>query len=113
VPGHLLIRPKRHVKYCEELTPAEKVAIESLRLRLKNVLQKTFDAQGFNYAWVEESVGGQSVAHLHLHMLPRTEGDAGVHGHEPREFLYRPGPRTAATREEELAAVAQMIRATL
>jgi diadenosine tetraphosphate (Ap4A) HIT family hydrolase len=113
VPGHLLICPKRHVKCYEDLTHGEKDAIEALRTTLKKAMQKVFAAEGFNYAWNEEPVGGQSVPHLHLHMLPRKEGDSGVHGYEPREFLYRPGPRTVATPEEELAEVARAIKAEI
>ncbi len=89
VRGHVLISPIRHVQYYEDLSPDEKAAIEELRLKLKTALQKIFGAEGFNYAWNENKVGGQSVPHFHLHMLPRKEGDAGVHQYEPREFIYR------------------------
>lgn len=113
VPGHVLICPKRHVKYMEDLTAEEREALEEVRRKLKRALRKTFDAEGFNYAWNEERAGGQSVPHLHLHMLPRKEGDAGVHNYEPREFLYRPGPRSVASDEEALKTVAETIRTSL
>lgn len=113
VPGHVLVCPKRHVKYFEDMTMEEREALEMLRRRLKKALKLTFAAEGFNYAWNEEPVGGQSVPHLHLHMLPRKAGDTGVLTYEPREFLYRPGPRTEATPEEELAEVAKLIRSSL
>ena len=113
VPGHLLICPKRHVQYYEDVTQEEKVAIESLREKLKFALQKAFGAEGFNYAWNEEIIGGQSVPHFHLHIIPRKEGDTGIYQYEPREFLYRPGPRSVATSTEELLEVISLIQKAL
>jgi histidine triad (HIT) family protein len=112
VPGHILVCPKRHAQLYEDLAAEEKDAIEQLRARLKIALEKVFRAEGFNYAWNEGEVGGQSVPHFHLHVVPRKEGDAGVHGYEPREFLYRPGTR-AESPEQELREIIQSIKETL
>lgn len=100
VPGHVLISPKRHVKKYEDLTASEKIAIEELRVKIKDGLIKAFGAEGFNYAWNEADVAGQSVPHFHLHMLPRKAGDTGIYKYEPREFLYRPGSRMDSPEEE-------------
>lgn len=110
VPGHILICPKRHVRYCEELTQDEHKAIESLREKIKKALGASLKAEGFNYAWNEEEIGGQSVPHFHLHIVPRTKGDTGVYGYEPREFLYRPKPRTVSTPNEELMDIVNLVR---
>lgn len=113
VPGHILVCPKRHVQYYEDFTREEREAIEELRNKIKSALKKSFGATGFNYAWNEEKIGGQSVPHFHLHIVPRKESDAGVYQYEPREFLYRPGPRTVATPEEELQEVVELIKKAL
>lgn len=115
VAWHVLIAPKRHTQYFEELTAEEKDAIEELRMRLHATFKKAVGAEGFNYAWNEEKIGGQSVPHFHLHMLPRKEGDAGVYRYEPREFIYRPIPveQRPASTEEELHEVARKIREAL
>ncbi|MDB5265072.1 MAG: aph1 [Parcubacteria group bacterium] len=110
VPGHTLISPIRHVQYYEELTEAEREAIEQLRAGIKVSMQKVFGTEGFNYAWNEEKIGGQSVPHFHLHVLPRKEGDAGVYEYEPREFLYRPTGDRPISPQEELKEIAQNIR---
>jgi histidine triad (HIT) family protein len=109
VPGHVLVIPKRHVQYYEDLTVQEKADLEQLRYRLNKALKKVFSAQGFNYAWNEEKVGGQSVPHFHLHIVPRTEGDIGIYEYEPRKFLYRPGSR-AESPEKELDEVVNLIK---
>lgn len=113
VPGHVLVCPKRHVQYYEDVTADEKNALEELRSKLKLALRKSFGAQGFNYAWNEEKIGGQSVPHFHLHIVPRKEGDDGIYKYEPREFLYRPGPRTVTSPQEELAAVVTILKQAL
>ncbi|MEJ0054027.1 MAG: HIT domain-containing protein [bacterium] len=111
-PGHLLVSPKRHVEYYGELTSYEQLAIEDLRNKLQTALEKVFDAKGFNFAWNHGEMGGQAVPHFHLHVVPRTEGDAGIHRYDPRVFLYRPGSR-AKSPDEELVEIAGTIKAAL
>lgn len=110
VPGHVLIIPKRHVVTESELTPAEREAISETVATLRGALSEQFGAEGFNFAWNEGI--GQSEPHLHLHMLPRKEGDTGITEYEPRKFLYRPGSREADP-EAEIRAVADLIRSQL
>jgi len=109
VPGHVLIAPVRCVALFEDLTDKEKIAIFDIRNRLKKAITKLFQAEGFNYAWNESEVAGQSVPHFHLHMLPRKKGDDGITEYEPRKFLYRPGSREQSP-EEELRAISEIIR---
>jgi histidine triad (HIT) family protein len=80
-----------------------------LRGNLKPVLENVLGAEGFNYAWNEGPVAGQTVPHLHLHMVPRRTGDTGVTGYDPRSALYRPGPRNSLA-ADELSALANRIR---
>jgi len=105
VPGHLLIVPIRHVALLEEMIPEEQNAVFALRSLLRPALKATFGAEGFPYAGHEGESAGQSVAHFHLHMIPRKKGDEGITEYEPRKFLYRPGGR-AKTPETKLAEIA-------
>lgn len=109
VPGHVLVAPRRCVATLEDMTPEEVQAMFSLREKLKQALITAFGATGFNYAWNEGKLAGQSVPHFHLHILPRKEGDTGITQYEPRQFLYRPGEREASP-EEELREVAAAIK---
>lgn len=111
-PGHALVVPKRCVAAYEDLTREEKDVIEDLRVRIAAALRKSFGAEGFNFAWNDGRLAGQSVPHFHLHIVPRTPGDAGIYGYEPRAFLYRPGERPTSP-EQELARVRDLIRASL
>ncbi|HLD73024.1 MAG TPA: HIT domain-containing protein [Candidatus Nanoarchaeia archaeon] len=109
VPGHVLICPKRCISRIDQLSKEEFKAIFDLLLKIRTGLISAFAAKGFNYAWNEGAIAGQNVPHLHLHLLPRKEGDAGITEYEPRKFLYRPGSREA-TPEAELKDVAKLIK---
>lgn len=113
VPGHILICPKRHIQYYEDTTLEEKNAIEELRVKIKKSLKNVFGTQGFNWAWNEEKIGGQSTPHIHIHVVPRREGDQGIYQYEPREFLYRPSPRSVITPNEELMEIVRLIQKAL
>ena len=76
---------------------------------MKTVLKNLFDAEGFHHVWNEGAVAGQSIPHLHLHIVPRKNGDVGITEYEPRKFLYRPGSRES-TPEDELRVVAEQIK---
>ncbi len=110
--GHTLIIPKRCVARFEDLTHAEVEAIFTLASEIKIALMATYNAQGFNVAYNESKIAGQSVPHFHLHIVPRSEGDTGIYKYEPREFIYRPGGRED-TPEAELQAVAMEIQKNL
>ncbi len=61
--------------------------------RIKGGLRKLVGAEGFHVVWNDGEVAGQSVPHLHVHVIPRKVGDAGITHYDPRQFIYRPGPR--------------------
>ena len=110
--GHLIICPKRVVKTAQELTRDELLDIFSLIKKLQPSLKSVFGATGFNYAWNDGEVAGQSIPHLHIHMIPRRFGDTGITEYDPRKFLYRPGSR-AVSPQEELDQVARDIKDAL
>ena len=113
VPGHLLICPLRHVATFAELTEQEQTAIFSFAKQLQPVLKKVFGATGFNFAWNEDTTGGQGVPHFHLHILPRKVGDSGITNYEPRQFLYRPSIVRAVSPEQELQEISDLVRQEL
>lgn len=112
VSGHLLVCPVRHIKNIEDLTKEESEALFNMVVKLRYVLKSAFGAKGFNIAWNEGQVAGQDVDHLHIHIVPRKEGDSGIYGYDPRKFLYRPGSREKSP-NEELQEIARLIKSKL
>lgn len=113
VPGHVLIAPKRCVAKFEDMTKHEKEAVFDLQTKLKTAFKKAFKSEGFNIAWNEGELVGQSVPHFHLHILPRKKSDEGVIKYEPRKFLYRPNGNREKTPEKELLAISRLIKKSL
>ncbi len=73
--GHLMIVPKRHRLDLEELNSYElKELIDLLRVATK-VLKTALRPHGFNIGMNIGKAGGAGEDHLHLHLVPRWEGD--------------------------------------
>lgn len=73
--GHLLVVPARHVERWEELEEGEKLALLwGMELAMEK-LRETLKPDGFNVGMNLGRAAGQTVPHLHLHVIPRWEGD--------------------------------------
>ena len=91
---HTLIIPRRHVSDYFDLTEAERQDIQDLLLRHKKLIeQEDQSVSGFN---VGNNIGlsaGQTVFHVHTHLIPRRDGDVesprgGVRGVIPGKQAY-------------------------
>lgn len=78
--GHTLIIPKRHVGSFFDTTKAEREALLSYLEEQKQVLDKTYQPGAYNIGINDGATAGQTVPHLHIHLIPRYEGDVA----EPR-----------------------------
>lgn len=75
LPGHTLIIPRKHVCSILELNPEELQSMMLLAQRTTQVLGKAFHTKAFNWSIQEQPDAGQTIAHLHLHVLTRNHGD--------------------------------------
>ncbi len=74
-PGHALIIPKRHVSDYFELSFKEQSSCIFMLNKVKDVIQKRFNPDGFNIGLNVGETGGQTVSHVHTHLIPRFKGD--------------------------------------
>jgi diadenosine tetraphosphate (Ap4A) HIT family hydrolase len=74
-PGHTLVIPKRHIGSWFEITMKEQSAMLDLLGRAKAVLEGEFKPDGYNIGINDGPTAGQTVPHLHMHLIPRYEGD--------------------------------------
>lgn len=74
-PGHLLIIPLRHVSDFFDLTEEERTAMFELLWVAKKHLSEALKPGGFNVGVNAGEVAGQTVMHVHLHLIPRYAGD--------------------------------------
>ena len=74
--GHCLIVPRRHFLSLFEATPEERAALWSLVERVRQYLLSEYAPDGFNIGINDGEAAGQTVMHLHIHLIPRYSGDA-------------------------------------
>jgi diadenosine tetraphosphate (Ap4A) HIT family hydrolase len=74
-PGHMLVIPVRHVSSFFETTPSERLAMLGVLDAAKQELEVRFSPAGYNIGINDGAAAGQTVGHLHVHLIPRYLGD--------------------------------------
>ncbi|WP_164008768.1 DEAD/DEAH box helicase family protein [Pyxidicoccus trucidator] len=74
-PGHTLVIPRRLVATWFEATPEEQRAIFELVEVVRHGLEAELRPQGYNIGINVGAAAGQTVFHLHVHVIPRFQGD--------------------------------------
>ncbi len=92
-PGHLLIIPYRHFDSYFHAALEEKTAIIQLIDEAKVFLDTHFSPDGYNLGVNIGVASGQTIMHVHYHVIPRYNGDidipkGGVRGVIPDKKLY-------------------------
>jgi ATP adenylyltransferase len=92
-PGHALVIPKRHVSDYFELSFKEQSSCIFMLNEVKKVIEEKFYPEGYNIGINVGEVAGQTVGHVHFHLIPRFEGDVpdprgGVRGVIPGKGLF-------------------------
>lgn len=73
--GHLLIVPNRHAADWFDLSPEEQRAIMDLIEQGKQWLEERYQPDGYNIGMNCGNAAGQTVMHMHCHLIPRYIGD--------------------------------------
>ena len=73
--GHSLVIPKRHIASFFEVTAAERAALLGLLDEAKALIAGEHRPDGYNIGINDGAAAGQTVPHLHIHLIPRYAGD--------------------------------------
>lgn len=76
-PGHLMIFPIRHIVDFRDLTDEELLRISSLIKCSQNLIQEVYEPNGYNIGLNVGESSGASIAHVHIHVVPRFKGELG------------------------------------
>ena len=92
-PGHMLIIPKRHFPDYFQITGQERAAVFDLLHQGKLYLDEKYRPAGYNIGINCGEAAGQTIWHLHVHLIPRYRGDidtprGGVRGVIPEKRIY-------------------------
>lgn len=91
--GHALIIPKKHCPNYFDLSFKEQSACLFILNKVKEILTKRFNPDGFNIGINVGEKAGQTINHAHIHIIPRYNGDVadprgGVRGVIPEKQKY-------------------------
>lgn len=73
--GHCLIIPRRHVASWFDATADERNEMFDLLRQVREYLCDAYAPEGYNVGINDGAAAGQTVPHLHLHLIPRYAGD--------------------------------------
>lgn len=101
-PGHVLVVPKAVSRNLLDADPAVLARIIPLVQKVAVAAKAAFNADGVSIAQFNEEAGGQTVFHLHFHVMPRFDGQPlKMHGRNMED-----GAVLAANAEKLKAALA-------
>ena len=91
--GHALIIPKRHTASFFDLSYEEQSDCIFILNKVKQIIQEKYNPDGFNIGININEAAGQTVPHVHIHIIPRYNGDVeeprgGVRGVIPGKKNY-------------------------
>lgn len=75
VPGHVLVSPVREVKRFAELTSEEVSDLFCSTQKIAEVVQKEFQGTSLTISIQDGPEAGQTIEHVHVHILPRKKND--------------------------------------
>ncbi|XP_062326110.1 bis(5'-adenosyl)-triphosphatase [Osmerus eperlanus] len=113
VPGHVLVCPLRPVERFRDLRPEEVADLFSTTQRVANLVEKHFQATSLTIAVQDGPEAGQTVKHVHVHVLPRRAGDFEKNDNvydELQKHDQEGGDVSLWRTEEEMAAEASSLR---
>lgn len=73
--GHVIIMPKKHAANIFELDEAEASKVFPIAKKIATAVMKTYHCDGVNILQNNGEAAGQTVFHLHVHVVPRYYGD--------------------------------------
>tara|TARA_B100000767_G_scaffold101251_1_gene97222 strand:- start:2948 stop:3382 length:435 start_codon:yes stop_codon:yes gene_type:complete len=76
--GHTLVVPKRGVRNLFELDDKETADLFIGMKKVQQILSKHFQTEDFTICIHDGKLSGQEVPHVHIHVIPRTDGDGGL-----------------------------------
>jgi histidine triad (HIT) family protein len=101
--GHCLVIPKTHYQTIFDMAPESFAAVARSVAKLAAAVRRALRPDGLNLVQANGAAAGQSVGHVHVHILPRRKGDD----------LAINWPRTNPAASSRLAELAARIRSEL
>jgi len=93
--GHILVIPRTHFRTLIDIDETSAGALMSFATKVASVIDRTLHPDGMTLIQTSDNAGGQSVFHIHLHLVPRWNDDNLI---KPWRTLRVPAELLASTR---------------
>lgn len=101
--GHTLVVPKAHYQKVQDMAPADSGAVFQLVHEITGRVESASGTHASTIAIHNGREAGQEVAHMHVHIIPRKQGD----GAGPVHSMFKNRPKLSA---QEMDALAEKMR---
>jgi histidine triad (HIT) family protein len=78
--GHVLVIPKEAAADLFDLSPEGATALMAATQKIARAVKQALNAPGIHLMQLNGAAAGQTVFHMHFHIIPRDGGDLGPHG---------------------------------
>ena len=75
LPGHSMVIPKKHITSFMEISQDELFEFVSISRKVIKILGILFRTEAFNWTLQEKEDAGQTIPHMHIHIIPRIPED--------------------------------------
>ncbi|MEA3229964.1 MAG: HIT family protein, partial [archaeon] len=75
--GHTVVIPKQHIEKFTDMAPDQAASLFSSVNKVASKVQEALNIQDSNIGINNGKSAGQEVPHVHVHIIPRKEGDGG------------------------------------
>jgi acetyltransferase-like isoleucine patch superfamily enzyme len=106
-PGQSLVIPNRHVQQLSEMSSKEIYSIFRLCSIISSIITKELNYEGVNIILNNGSCAGQTVEHVHIHIVPRRCGDIPNPKYWLNEKLYK---RLYQPNEDEYIKISHILK---
>ncbi|MEZ5335329.1 MAG: HIT family protein [Methanolobus sp.] len=79
--GHVIVLPKKHFDRFNDMDEQSAATLFASVNRIAKVVEKTLGLEAMNIGINNGEIAGQTVPHVHVHIIPRREGDGGGNMH--------------------------------
>ena len=86
--GHTLIVPKKHFKNMEDIPVDELGKLMAGVKTVGTIVKEKFGAEGYNVMENNDPVAGQTISHIHYHIIPRASDDVNTFARLPKAWFF-------------------------
>jgi len=110
VPGHVLVVPHRRVPRLADLTQLELASLMTSVQHVGRIIERAYEADGLTIACQDGKAAGQTIPHVHFHLLPRKFVGDPFSGRNDEVYPALEGAEASLSQLQAASAVHQPLK---